>query len=1110
MSYNSLKNKTFFKKYKLIKILGTGSFGCVFQGKNINDQSDIAIKVERKDSKSHLLEVESNFLNILKGYGIPEIKSYGYSGKYYVLVEELLGPNLIQLKNIKRFTLKDISMIGIQLMDRMEYIHSKNIIHRDIKPENFTIGYHNITTIYAIDFGISRKYRSSRTGKHVNYSLTGKMFGTVRYVSYNGSRGVEQSRRDDLESIGYMIIFLINGNLPWQGLKLKGPNLRRAYNRMLKLKQKITPEELCKGLPIEFSEYIKYCKGLSFEQDPDYEYLRNRFRNILMNLNEINDLKFTWTLNKNNISRKNIIDNNINKEKYINKYKRKETPQKRLYRAIRHSLEREEKSVKKIKTKSDLSDIIINEDIYNNSDIRGKSEECKKITNCSNKYKDIVSYNSLLAHYNMNILGFQDDFRNLEICEIIRKSNKISILSPDKINNSNIINDNNNKIQNDYKSTDFSTKNISKESFNELSNQKNEKINNKLLKKNYNLSVDLDKNFFKEINISEKRKSTHSQNEIIKKKLKIKTKNYPNEKRKLNCKNIYTNAINKIKDNLDKIYIIKQKQKDNFTYDINKNQNKNDIKISQNLINKLNTNEDTFSFRNCEINNNIKKGKVNINTNKNTKVNINKKIQNKNYINNNKVKNANVNNINNINNNNKINNCNINNININNNKLYKKSHINNAIERNIINNNGRNNGYISNNGICDKVEMNKALRTSKINNNINLNLNNFVENNNINKQREINIIINNNVKNYNRNSLRRIPDNITRQSTKPSITSSDNSKMLNKIKIQKINNTYNTNDKIIENDYNSYHYINKNLKNNYINRNIELIQNNNLNTDGIKYYNPINKNNKIYECNFMNSRNTKKINNSNDATNRVKKLQKKRQIHFSEYNSLYSNKEQPNISKNNIYNNLIRLNTYNNPSSSNQDENPFLVGKMKVIKLNKKKNYQQIKTPPKSIYNNSSIINNNNEKILIKDNNYNNINQNSNANINNNFTHKNNFLNDFTSVNLKKQYIINENGKIDIRIKKNNIYRNHYFSPDIIKTKNKLDFRLNIGSPEPKRLETTYRSISNKFKKKNGFNYNSNYIEDLENYRHIPRNINNLNSNINDFFWGKCFNRVDV
>ena len=133
---------------------------------------------------------------------------------------------------------------------------------------------------------------------------------------------------------------------------------------------------------------------------------------------------------------------------------------------------------------------------------------------------------------------------------------------------------------------------------------------------------------------------------------------------------------------------------------------------------------------------------------------------------------------------------------------------------------------------------------------------------------------------------------------------------------------------------------------------------------------------------------------------------------------------------------------------------------------------------------------------------------NSNVNIRD-FTHKNNFSNDISFLNLKKQYILNKNGKIYLKTKKNNIYRNHNFSPDIIKTKNKIDYRLDIESPGPKRV-IVYRSTSNKLKRKRGFNYNSNYIEDLESFKHIPRNINNLNSKVNDFFNGKCFNRVNI
>jgi casein kinase 1 len=183
-SYNSLKNKILFKKYKFIKNIGKGAFGNVFKGINLQDNSEIAIKVEKKSSKFHLLEAECNFLLILKGYGIPEVKSFGYSYNFYYLVEELLGKNLTQiLTTIKSLSLKDIIMIAIQALERIEFIHSKLIIHRDIKPENFLFGYKNSSIIYLIDFGMAKKYKSSRTGKHLKYSLTGRLFGTFKYLS---------------------------------------------------------------------------------------------------------------------------------------------------------------------------------------------------------------------------------------------------------------------------------------------------------------------------------------------------------------------------------------------------------------------------------------------------------------------------------------------------------------------------------------------------------------------------------------------------------------------------------------------------------------------------------------------------------------------------------------------------------------------------------------------------------------------------------------------------------------------------------------------------------------------------------------------------------------
>ena len=394
-SYNILKNRILFKKYKFIKIIGKGAFGFVFKGINIQNNSEIAIKVEKKSSLFHFLETECNFLLILKGYGIPEIKSYGYSNNFYFLIEELLGQNLAQIYNSRKtFTLKDISMVAIQAIDRIEFIHSKYVIHRDVKPENFLLGYDNNSIIYLIDFGMARKYKSSKTGKHLKYSLTGKLFGTFRYLSYNASRGVEQSRRDDLESIGYMLVYLRNGTLPWKGLNLKGSNVKAKYHHSLDLKRFTTPEDLCKNLPQEFAEYVRYCRNLGFEDDPNYNYLRNIFKGLLIKMRENNDSNFTW--NKKLIlfwNKKTKKDKN----QYHNLLRRKESSHSRLFKAIKESFNSKEKIRKKIKLKTNL---FFEEN--SNSLHRKRSEQLLGINNKldeSNYSKDNISFNSNCAQY---------------------------------------------------------------------------------------------------------------------------------------------------------------------------------------------------------------------------------------------------------------------------------------------------------------------------------------------------------------------------------------------------------------------------------------------------------------------------------------------------------------------------------------------------------------------------------------------------------------------------------------------------------------------------------------------------------------------------------------
>ena len=214
------ENSIIFKKYKIKTKLGEGAFGDVYTGTCIENNELVAIKVEPRKIQKPLLETEAFFLYSLRGVGIPEVLSFGRLKNYNVLVEPLLDKSLFDIFNErrKRLALEDICLIAIQVIDRIHWVHSKNLVHRDIKPDNFLIGKKDPNVIYLIDFGLSKKYKSSTTGKHIRFGFTGKLTGTVRFASANALRGGEQSRRDDLESIGYMIIFFMRGKLPWQGV----------------------------------------------------------------------------------------------------------------------------------------------------------------------------------------------------------------------------------------------------------------------------------------------------------------------------------------------------------------------------------------------------------------------------------------------------------------------------------------------------------------------------------------------------------------------------------------------------------------------------------------------------------------------------------------------------------------------------------------------------------------------------------------------------------------------------------------------------------------------------------------------------------------------------
>ncbi|XP_017887595.1 casein kinase I-like isoform X3 [Ceratina calcarata] len=286
-------------KYRLGRKIGSGSFGDIYLGTNISTGEEVAIKLECIKTRHPQLHIESKFYRMMQsGVGIPTIKWCGSEGDYNVMVMELLGPSLEDLFNFcqRRFSLKTVLLLADQLISRTDYIHSRNFIHRDIKPDNFLMGLGKKgNLVYIIDFGLAKKYRDGRTHKHIPYRENKNLTGTARYASINTHLGIEQSRRDDLESLGYVLMYFNRGSLPWQGLK--AATKRQKYERISEKKMSTPVEELCKGYP-EFASYLRYCRGLRFEERPDYSYLRQLFRTLFHGQGFTYDYVFDWNMMK--------------------------------------------------------------------------------------------------------------------------------------------------------------------------------------------------------------------------------------------------------------------------------------------------------------------------------------------------------------------------------------------------------------------------------------------------------------------------------------------------------------------------------------------------------------------------------------------------------------------------------------------------------------------------------------------------------------------------------------------------------------------------------------------------------------------------------------------
>ena len=322
--------KTILNKYRIEKKIRRGSQAQIYLGENIRTFEQYAIKVEKNKEENCLLKNEIYMLGNLqnsnspKNNGIVEMYSCANYKGYLILVEKLLGKSLdiLYLDSSKKFTLLDICQIAIQCLSRIEYVHSKGIIHCDIKPENFVIGIEDPNTIYLIDFGLGQKYLSLKTGKHIEFKFTGYMTGTARYASRNALRGKRLSRRDDLESFMYMILYFLAKKLPWQGIKAK--NMGEKYKKIYEYKKEFNYKSFCKNYPIEITKLFEYVYSLAFNEKPLYQYMDTLFKKILEQNNLYIKDFFTWMDKKEideitNQQRRAISEaknnNNVNKKK---------------------------------------------------------------------------------------------------------------------------------------------------------------------------------------------------------------------------------------------------------------------------------------------------------------------------------------------------------------------------------------------------------------------------------------------------------------------------------------------------------------------------------------------------------------------------------------------------------------------------------------------------------------------------------------------------------------------------------------------------------------------------------------------------------------------------
>ena len=609
-----------FKKFRVLNHLSKGAFSDIYTGINIITKEKVAIKVEERFKIEKFLEAECYFTFSLKNVGIPKVISFGHNKEYDILVMPLLGKSLheMQINENYNFEFKDICLIAIQIIERIQWVHSQKIIHRDIKPDNFLIGLNDPNILYLIDFGLSKKYRSSITGNHIKYNRVKKFVGSLRYASVNALKLREQSRRDDLESIGYMLIFLIKGSLPWDNIKVE--NKRSSFYKISQFKQKLEPEILCRNLPKEFAEYIRYVKNLNFEEEPDYNYLKSLFQNLLRKQGfEEEKIFFSW-----------INEFNINKiKKSINLSKRNSSSRGRILNQLRKLIEnRRSKSElqKDMDEKNNFNEKNNNKYPYNliknkNKNFMNENDEDINYQNYENKPIINNYINSYISPKNNNHLinklyHNQYQFNITAYNPLILKPNENKKNTKPILNIKYLgANINQNKFKYNY--TPNITNNNQNYEYKAKNNIKNSNENNKYI------NVINNNNFYGEHNLLNKsypnkiakkyyiNQENKQNNNIIKVPLSCLNAN-ANMKNK-NIINKKPNVIQRIK-NFNLLNISPFKKRNN---NIQKNQNNNRIKTDNNIVKQNQLMDELKRFNN----------KYNINLGKNDKTLIRNKIK---------------------------------------------------------------------------------------------------------------------------------------------------------------------------------------------------------------------------------------------------------------------------------------------------------------------------------------------------------------------------------------------------------------------------------------------------------------------------------------------------